>query len=52
MVHTRHDLGSHLTGDQALTRLRDGNARFMAGKAQFPTVAKAVDWRIGRRKIV
>jgi carbonic anhydrase len=42
MVHTRHDLGSHLTGDQALERLRDGNARFMAGKAQFPTVQKDV----------
>jgi carbonic anhydrase len=42
MAHTSHDLGSHLTGDQALKRLQDGNARFMAGKAQFPTVQKEV----------
>jgi carbonic anhydrase len=42
MVHSYRDLGSHLTGDQALARLKAGNARFMAGKAQFPTVQKDV----------
>jgi len=35
-------VGSHLTGDQALKRLKDGNARFIAGKAKFPTVQKEV----------
>jgi len=38
----RAALGSHLTGDQALKRLKDGNARFIAGKAKFPTVQKEV----------
>src|SRR6478735_12618863 len=42
MVHTHRDLGSLLTGDQALNRLKAGNARFVAGKAQFPTVQKDV----------
>jgi carbonic anhydrase len=42
MVHTHRNLGSLLTGDQALNRLKDGNARFVAGKAQFPTVQKDV----------
>jgi len=42
MVHRRHDLGSSLTGDQALARLKAGNARFVAGKARFPTVQKEV----------
>jgi carbonic anhydrase len=42
MVHTHRNLGPLLTGDQALNRLRDGNARFVAGKAQFPTVQKDV----------
>jgi carbonic anhydrase len=42
MAHRHRDLGSHLTGDQALTRLKAGNARFVAGKAQFPTVQKDV----------
>jgi carbonic anhydrase len=42
MVHSYRDLGSHLTGDQALARLKAGNARFMAGKAQFPTLQKDV----------
>jgi carbonic anhydrase len=42
MVHTHRDLGSLLTGDQALARLKAGNERFVAGKAQFPTVQKEV----------
>jgi len=42
MVHTHLDLGSLLTGEQALARLKAGNARFVAGKAQFPTVQKEV----------
>jgi carbonic anhydrase len=31
-----------LTADQALTRLRTGNERFMDGRAKFPTVRKEV----------
>jgi carbonic anhydrase len=31
-----------LTADQALARLREGNERFMAGRARFPTVQKDV----------
>jgi carbonic anhydrase len=42
MVHTHRDLGSLLTGDQALARLKAGNARFVAGKATFPTIQKDV----------
>jgi carbonic anhydrase len=42
MVHTRRDHGSSLTGNQALARLREGNARFQAGEARFPTVQKDV----------
>jgi len=33
---------SSWTGDKALARLKTGNARFVAGKARFPTVQKAV----------
>jgi carbonic anhydrase len=42
MVHTHRSLGSLLTGEQALTRLKAGNARFVAGQARFPTVQKEV----------
>ena len=42
MVHTHRDLGSLLTGDQAIARLKAGNARFVAGKARFPTIQKDV----------
>jgi len=42
MVHTHRDLGSLLTADQALARLKAGNARFLEGKARFPTVQKDV----------
>jgi carbonic anhydrase len=31
-----------LTADEALARLRDGNARFLAGTARFPTVQKEI----------
>lgn len=31
-----------MTAAEALTRLQDGNARFVAGKARFPTVQKEV----------
>jgi carbonic anhydrase len=30
------------TADEALARLKEGNARFMAGRARFPTVQKEV----------
>ena len=50
MVHTRHDLGSILTGEQALARLKAGNARFVSGKAQFPTVQKEVLAMLARRQ--
>ena len=42
MVHGLHNLGSLLTGEQALARLKAGNARFVAGQAQVPTVQKDV----------
>ena len=42
MVHSHRNFGSSLTGDQALARLKAGNARFISGKAQFPTVQKEV----------
>jgi len=35
-------LGPSLTADEALTRLIEGNARFVAGQARFPTVQKEV----------
>ncbi|HET7538657.1 MAG TPA: carbonic anhydrase [Polyangiaceae bacterium] len=31
-----------MTADEALTRLQEGNARFVAGQARFPTVQKEV----------
>jgi len=31
-----------MTADEALARLKDGNARFVAGQAKFPTVQKEV----------
>ena len=31
-----------VSADEALQRLRDGNARFVAGKARFPTVQKEI----------
>jgi len=40
--HRHHDVASSLTGEQALRRLQDGNDRFLAGKARFPTVQKEV----------
>ena len=36
------DPGPRLTAEQALARLVEGNARFMRGEAQFPTVQKDV----------
>ena len=50
MVHTLRDLGSTLTADQALARLKAGNARFLAGKALFPTVQKEVLAMLARRQ--
>ena len=35
-------LRARYTADQALTRLKEGNARFVAGEARFPTVQKEV----------
>jgi carbonic anhydrase len=37
-----HDTGSPFTADEALERLRAGNARFLRGEARFPTVQKDV----------
>jgi carbonic anhydrase len=50
MVHTHRNFGSSLTGDQALARLKAGNARFLAGEAQFPTVQKEVLAMLARRQ--
>ena len=50
MVHSLRDLGSTLTADQALARLKAGNARFLAGKALFPTVQKEVLAMLARRQ--
>jgi len=36
------ELGPSLTADEALARLQEGNERFVAGKAKFPTVQKDV----------
>lgn len=36
------DSGRRFSADDALERLREGNARFVAGKARFPTVPKQV----------
>jgi len=36
------ELGPSLTADEALARLKEGNARFVAGQARFPTVQKDV----------
>lgn len=36
------DATARLTADQALARLAQGNARFVAGEARFPTVKKEV----------
>jgi carbonic anhydrase len=38
MVHA----GTTLTADEALARLKEGNARFVAGRATFPTMQKDV----------
>ena len=35
-------LTARYTADQALARLKEGNARFVAGEARFPTVQKEV----------
>lgn len=37
-----HDTGPRYTAEEALTRLADGNARFVRGDARFPTVQKEV----------
>jgi len=42
MVHKPHDEGTTLSADEALARLKEGNARFLAGEARFPTVQKEV----------
>lgn len=36
------DAGPRLTAEEALLRLKEGNARFMRGEARFPTVQKDV----------
>ena len=42
MAHAKHDPQSTLSSDEALVRLQQGNARFLAGQARFPTVQKEV----------
>jgi carbonic anhydrase len=37
-----HGPATQFTADQALARLREGNARFVRGEARFPTVQKEV----------
>ena len=37
-----HHTGPTCTADEALQRLKEGNARFLAGQARFPTVQKQV----------
>lgn len=37
-----HDEGYRYTADEALARLKEGNARFVRGEARFPTVQKDV----------
>jgi hypothetical protein len=34
MVHKPHDEGTMLSADEALLRLKEGNARFLAGEAR------------------
>jgi len=48
--HSHRNYGSSLTGEQALARLKAGNARFLAGKAQFPTVPKEILAMLTRRQ--
>jgi carbonic anhydrase len=36
------DVGFTCTPDQALDRLKEGNARFVSGRARFPTVQKEI----------
>jgi carbonic anhydrase len=48
--HSHRNFGSSLTGEQALARLKAGNARFLAGKAQFPTVPKEILAMLTRRQ--
>jgi carbonic anhydrase len=43
-------LAMRMTAAAALERLRDGNARFVAGEARFPTVQKAVLAALAKRQ--
>lgn len=40
MAHEKDDAPTTFTSSQALARLQEGNARFLAGMARFPTVQK------------
>jgi len=42
VTHSRHDAQTTCTADEALARLKAGNARFLAGHARFPTVQKEI----------
>ena len=42
MAHAKHDPQTTLGSAEALVRLKQGNARFLAGQARFPTVQKEV----------
>ena len=37
-----HDAGFRYTAEEALARLREGNARFVRGEARFPTIQKEI----------
>src|SRR6187399_989808 len=41
-THAKHHPKTKYTSDQALARLKEGNARFLTGEARFPTVQKEV----------
>jgi len=43
-----HGPGPGLTADQALARLKEGNQRFLEGRARFPTVQKEVLAKMAR----
>lgn len=42
MAHAKGDARTTMTSEQALARLKEGNARFTRGEAKFPTVQKEV----------
>jgi carbonic anhydrase len=41
-AHAKENEGTQYTADEALARLKEGNARFISGHARFPTVQKEI----------